>query len=161
MRIAAAVCLLLLASAGVALAQTPGPETPIPGAGGWKLTAVPQAGCFARVQGAEVDTMLTVNRNGQMALGAGRPDWNIPSGDATVSLQIDSAKPVQLDASPVGNFFLVLITDNRTANALRKAHSLTWALPSGRYTADVTGLGAAFSAVRACSPPPSPLNTAA
>jgi hypothetical protein len=150
MRIAAMMAgLVLLASPGLARSQ--GAEQPIPNAGGWQLTSVPQSGCFARVQGAQVDTLLASNRDGKMVVGAGRPEWKLASGVEPVTLQIDDGAPHRLQGSPIGNIVIVLVTDDGMANDLRKASRLGWTLSTGRFTADVTGLGVAFDAIRACT----------
>ncbi len=141
--------LLLLAAPGLARSQ--GAEQPIPGAGAWMLSSVPQSGCFARLQGVQVDSLLAVNREGKMVIGAGRPEWKLPSGEEPVSLRIDAAAPVQLKGSPVGNIVIVLITDDGMARALRNAQRLSWTLSTGPAVANVGGLGAAFDAIRACT----------
>jgi hypothetical protein len=159
MRIAAMTLgLLLLASPGLARSQ--GAEQPIPNAGGWRLSSVPQSGCFARLQGDQVDSLLAVNREGKMVIGAGRPEWKLPSGEEPVTLRIDGAAPVQLKGSPVGNIIIVLITDDGMTRALRTAQHLSWTLSTGPAVANVTGLGVAFDAIGACTrtlaPPAAP-----
>jgi hypothetical protein len=143
------MALLLLAAPGLGRGQ--GAEQPIPNAGGWRLTALPPSGCWARLQGAQVDTMVMVNRDQKMVVGAGRSDWSLPNGQRGVTLQIDSGTPQALEASPVGNLFIVLIPDGGMALALRKAERLRWTVPQGRFSAEVAGLGVAFDAVRACN----------
>jgi hypothetical protein len=150
MRIAAMLLgLLLLISPGLATGQ--GAEQSIPNAGGWRLTRVPQSGCFARLQGEQVDTLLAVNRDGKMVLGPGRPEWKLPSGVEPVTLVIDAGTPHQLQGSPVGNIIIMLIADPATTNELRGARRIGWVLPIGRFSADVSGLGVAFDAIRACT----------
>ncbi|HEY3889465.1 MAG TPA: hypothetical protein VGL73_12885 [Caulobacteraceae bacterium] len=146
--------LLLLAAPGLARSQ--GSEQPIPGAGGWKLTHVAGSGCFARLQGEQVDTLLAINRDGKMVVGAGRPDWKLPNGQEAVTLQIDGGEPYPMQASPVVNVIFGVVPDNAMTVALRKAQRLSWTLPSGRFDANVAGLGAAFDAIRACPPATSP-----
>jgi len=141
--------LVLLAAPGLARSQ--GVEQPIPNAGGWRLTSVPKSGCFARVHGEQVDTVLAANRDGKMVVGAGRPEWTLPSGVEPVTLQIDDGTPRQLQGSPIGNIVIVLVTDGGITNDLRKANRLGWTLSTGRFSADVTGLGVAFDAIRACT----------
>jgi hypothetical protein len=141
--------LLALAAPGLACSQ--GAEQPIPGAGAWMMSSVPQSGCFARLQGDQVDTLLAVNRDGKMVVGAGRPEWKLPSGEERLALQIDGAPPVQLKGSPVGNIVIALVSDDGLADRLRRAQRLGWGLPNGSFSASVTGLGAAFDAIRACS----------
>ncbi len=143
-----ALGLLLLVTPGLAGSQ--GAEQPIANAGGWRLSSVPRSGCFARLQGDQVDTLLAVNRDGKMVVGAGRPEWKLPSGEERVTLQVDNTAPVQLQGNPVGNIVLVLITDTAMTNDLRKAQRLAWTLPTGQVRANVAGLGVAFDAIRAC-----------
>jgi hypothetical protein len=109
-------------------------------------------GCFARVQGAQVDTILTLNRADKMVLSPGHPDWKISSGVKDISLQIDQGAPHSLQAMPVVNFLLVLITDDGMVADLLKARRLSWDLPTGHVNAEVAGLGVAFAAIRACTP---------
>jgi hypothetical protein len=155
MRIAALTLGLLLLAAP-SLAHSQGVEQAIPNAGGWMLSRVPQAGCFARLQGDQVDTLLAVNRDGKMVVGAGRPEWKLASGEERLALQVDSTPPVQLKGSPVGNIVIVLINDDAMTNGLRNAQHLGWGLPNGSFSASVTGLGAAFDAIRACAAAPAP-----
>ena len=148
MRIVAAIAGFLLLGSP-ALSQ--GVEQPIPNAAGWALTAVPQSGCFARRAGAQVDTTLAIGRDGKLVLGAGHPEWNIPSGDKPVTLRVDGGAPHAFEASPVGNLIFVLIDDNGLTNQIRQAHQLGWTLGPNAYSAEVGGLGVALDAVRACN----------
>jgi hypothetical protein len=152
MRIAAAViCLLLLSAPGLAVGQVA--DQPIPAAAGWRLSRpVGTSGCFARLQGDQVDTLLTVTRDGKMVLAAGRPDWKFPAVQQDVTLQIDDAASYRIQAAPVVNVIFGVVGDPAMAGALRKAQRLTWTLPAGRFSAYVGGLGAAFDAVLACTP---------
>ncbi|HEX4196952.1 MAG TPA: hypothetical protein VHZ26_05880 [Caulobacteraceae bacterium] len=129
----------------------PGPESAIPGAGGWKMTSVPQSGCFARLQGPQADTLLAIGRGDGMVVGAGHPEWKLANGQENATLQIDSGPPHPLRVSPVGNLALVLITDPAMTRQLRGAKRLDWTLPNGRFTAEVSHLGAAFDAILACT----------
>ena len=45
----------------------------------------------------------------------------------------------------------MLIADPATTNELRGARRIGWVLPIGRFSADVSGLGVAFDAIRACT----------
>jgi hypothetical protein len=155
MRIAAmTLALALLASPGLAHSQ--GDERPIANARGWTLTQVTGSGCFARLPGQQIDTLLAVNREGKMVVGAGRSDWKLPSGQEAVTLQIDSGAPYPIQASPVVNVIFGVVADSAMTAALRKAQRLTWTLPAGRFEANVAGLGVAFHAIRACPQPTSP-----
>ncbi len=152
MRSATAIICLLLAALPLA-ARAQGFTSPIPGDGDWTLTKVPTGGgCFARLAGPQVDTMVMVNRDDKLVLSIGRQDWNLPAGDTKVQLQIDGGAPHLLAASPVGNIVLVVI-DNALRDPVLKARNLSWTLPQGRYSAPVTGIGRAFAAVIPCGLP--------
>ena len=137
--------------AGAAVAQPGEGQTPIPGAGAWMIASPGQAiACTARVNGPQIDTMLTANNDGKMVLVAGRSDWNNPGATATASLQIDGKKARKVSGSYVANLYLVLVTDDGLLKDLESASQLSWTFKIGKFQADVTGLGAAFEAVRAC-----------
>jgi len=129
------------------------PRTPIPGAGNWLLMAnlpgVPNA-CSARLNGAEVDTILILNKDDKLVLGAGRPDWNGAASAVEVQLAVDGAEPVALKANRISTLVLTLITDPVLAERLRRARHLDWTMPFGRFGAAVEGLGAAVDAMSAC-----------
>ena len=151
MRIAALLAgLVLLAAPTLAVAQQPGPEKPIPNDGGWRLSHVAGSGCFARLQGPQVDTLLAVNRDGKMVVGAGRSDWKLPNGQEDLLLQIDGGSPYPIKASPIVNVVFGVVPDAAMESALRKARKLSWTMPAGRFTADVNGLGTAFDTIKAC-----------
>jgi hypothetical protein len=127
------------------------PVGPIPGAGAWVLAGPGQpTECTARVNGAQIDTMMTANNDGRMVLIAGRPDWNNPGATAPALLQVDRQRPRKVTGSYVANLYLVLVTDDAVLKALEGARQLTWTMKAGKFQADVTGLGAAFAAVQAC-----------
>ena len=151
MRIAAALaCLLLLAAPRLAVSQIT--AQPIANAPGWRLTRpAGNVGCFARLQGDQVDTLLSTTHGGvTMVLAAGRPDWKLPADREDVTLQIDDGAAYRIQVAPIVNVVFGVVSDPAMANALRKARRLTWTLPIGRFSADVAGLGVAFDAVRAC-----------
>jgi hypothetical protein len=150
MRVAAFTAWLALLAVP-SLAWSQGPETPIHGAGAWKMTTVPQSGCFARLQGPQVDTMLAIGRDNDMTIGVGRQDWTLPNGQEAATLRVDSGPPHALKANPVGNLAIALVTDPGLTKALRNAKRIDWTLPNGKFTAEVTGLGAAFDAILACT----------
>ncbi|HXQ12224.1 MAG TPA: hypothetical protein VN805_14610 [Caulobacteraceae bacterium] len=157
-RAAALVGLVLTVTPLAAAAQ--GPSQVIPGDGDWTLYTVPSGGCYARLAGREVDTMVMVNRSSKPVISIGRADWNFGPGDFTVGLRIDMGPVRQVTVSPVGNIVLFLVTDD-LRDAVLGAKSMTWTLPSGAYTAPVAGLGKAFQAVVPCglaaaqaTPPP-------
>jgi hypothetical protein len=147
--------------AGAVAAQPGEGQTPVPNGGAWMIASPGQAiECTARVNGPQIDTMLTANNAGKMVLVAGRADWNNPGATAPASLQIDAKKPRKVSGNYVANLYLVLVADDGLLKDLESAHQLTWTFKIGKFQADVTGLGTAFEAVRACkaslpaSPPP-------
>lgn len=147
---ALAAGVLALALAGLPqAASAQGPSHLIPGAGDWTLTTVTNGGCFARLAGNQVDSMLMVNRDAKPVLAVGRPDWNFSAGDVSAQLRINGGAPHALTASPVGNIVLVVIDDD-LKSAVLNATSLTWTLPNGRFSASVLGIGKAFKAVVPC-----------
>ena len=154
MRAAAAICGLVLATAPVAaLAQDDVKTAPIPGDGAWTLATVGaggSGGCFADLSGTQVDTMVMVNRDSKMVMSAGRPDWRLGTAEMQVSLQIDGGDKHALTVSPIDNAFLVLIDDPALQTSLEGAHRITWTLPAGQFSAEVTGLGKAFQVATAC-----------
>jgi hypothetical protein len=154
-----AVAVIGAAWAAAAVAQPGEGQTSIPGAGAWMIASPGQAiECTARVNGPHIDTMLTANNDGKMVLVAGRADWNNPGATAPASLQIDAKKPHKVSGNYVANLYLVLVADDGLLKELQGARQLTWTFKIGKFQADVTGLGAAFEAVRACkaSLPPTP-----
>jgi hypothetical protein len=66
--------------------------------------------CAARLVGAEVDTMLMLNRDGKLLLVAGRNDWNV-SGPEDIGLRIDDLDAMYLQASELSNLVLVPISN--------------------------------------------------
>ncbi len=105
--------------------------------------------CAARLAGSEVDTMLMLNRSGQLILVAGRSDWRA-SGPEEVSLRIDDFELDHLRANAFNNLVLLLISDEAVVKRLMAAKELYWTLPSGTYHATVSGLGDALGWVRRC-----------
>jgi len=160
MRLAAALAGLVLTFAPLA-ADAQGPSQLIPGDGDWTLYFVQDGGCYARLAGHDVDTMVMVNRDAKPVIAIGRPDWNFGPAPITVELTIDTGPAHKLSASPLASIILVAI-DNDLRDAVLNAKSMTWTLPSGSFTAPVAGLGKAFQAVIPCGlaaakavPPPS------
>jgi hypothetical protein len=105
--------------------------------------------CAARLVGREVDTMLMLNRDGQLLLVAGRTDWSA-SGPEEISLRIDSFELDHLQASAFNNLVLLPIVDGAVLKRLRAAKDLYWSLPSGTYHAAVAGLDGALTWVQEC-----------
>jgi hypothetical protein len=105
--------------------------------------------CAARLAGKEVDTMLMLNRNGELILVAGRADWRA-SGSYQIGLRIDDFEAAMLPAGAFNNLVLALIKDETILNRLKTAKDLYWSLPSGTYHATVAGLGDALDWVHTC-----------
>jgi len=148
--IAVVACLTI--GAGPALAQTePAQLAPIPNAGGWMIASPGQATeCSARLNGAQIDTILTVNNDGRLVLIAGRPDWRGRPGKETVTLQVDALPARHVSGDHVANLFMVLVADDALLKDVEGARQLTWTFKVGKFKASVTGLGAAFEAAKAC-----------
>jgi hypothetical protein len=160
MRLAAALAGLALTFAPLA-ANAQGSSQVIPGDGAWTLYMVQDGGCYARLAGHDVDTMVMVNRDTKPVIAIGRPDWNFGPSPISVELKIDAGPSHTLSASPVANIILVVV-DSDLRDAVLNARSMTWTLPIGSFTAPVAGLGKAFQAVVPCGlaaakavPPPS------
>jgi hypothetical protein len=160
MRRAAALAGLVLSFISLAAAAQ-GPSQLIPSDGDWTLYSVPGGGCYARLAGRDVDTMVMVNRDAKPVIAIGRADWNFGPGDVAAGWRIDTRAPRQVTGSPVGNIILFVVPDDLRDAALG-ATSMTWTLPNGAYSAPVAGLGKAFQAVVPCglaaakaTPPPS------
>lgn len=155
MRIAAAVLFgvlaALVAARGHCGAADAAPGSSIAHAGGWRMIEPPDpAGCTARLQGPDVDTMLAVNKDNKLVLVAGRRDWNLAGGAPNITLQIDNLPPRTVQAAMAANLVMVLADDPTLYRQLRQAKRIAWALPVGNYSAGVAGLGAAFDAALAC-----------
>ncbi|HEX5183693.1 MAG TPA: hypothetical protein VFW19_11155 [Allosphingosinicella sp.] len=148
--------LLPFAALLAAAAAPPGDApVPIPGAGGWglveRLPGVPQPVCHARINGPEADTMLLLNRDRQPILAAGRADWHELLGEADVTLSIDGDPPIRLKMEMFNNLVMKLVDDKALLDRLRRARTLDWTFPFGRYRADVAGIGTALDALAACA----------
>lgn len=145
---------VVLAMAATLLAVSPAQAAP---PAGWALIEDDKGrACTASRQPQAAPDNRFVNthamRNGRnhMLLVAARGDWD-GSGSRMVSLAIDSDAPVSLEADAFGPLVVAEITDAAVERKLRDARILTWILPTGRYTADVTGLGAAYDLTAACN----------
>jgi hypothetical protein len=127
------------------------PGQPIAHAGQWRLMGPGDpAPCSARLLGTEIDTMLLINKDGDLVLVGGRGDWALAASEQTVTLQIDNGPPADVKAEFVTNLVLALVADTALLKQLRHAHQLGWTLPMGHFAAHVTGLGTALDAARAC-----------
>lgn len=146
----------LLCATSIAQAQQPAPARHV---GKWLLNERGQA-CAARLVGDQADTLLMLNKAGALVLAAGHGDWTGLKGQAPISLSIDGAIPEALNATMMNEIVLTLVTDPDMVERLRRAHSLSWDLPSGHYTAKVSDLGKALDAISACrgSQPGPPLD---
>jgi len=127
---------------------------PIPLAGEWRLSAtlpgVTGSACTARINGDQVDTILMINRSGQLLLVAGHNGWAAWGGELDVSLQIDGDTPDKLKAFSFNNLVMTEVTNETVLLRLRRARTLDWSLPLGHFHAAVSGLGIALDAVKAC-----------
>ncbi|MGH7023509.1 MAG: hypothetical protein ACREEB_07960 [Caulobacteraceae bacterium] len=134
--------------------QVDQPPVPIRGAGTWKLMttlpATPGRVCSARVAGEKIDTMMLLNNDGNLVLIGGHSDWATWGGDVPLKLAIDDGPPIDLTASTVMNLIVVLIRDPALRQRLRSAKTLDWNIPTGHVRGDVSGLGVALDAVKAC-----------
>lgn len=141
---------VVLCAAG-ARADVAPPGQPIAHAGQWRLMGpADPAPCSARLPGAEIDTVLLINKDGALVLVGGRGDWELAVSEQTITLQIDKLPPADVKAELGVNLVLAPITDGALLGRLRHAHQLSWTLPMGHFSADVTGLGAALDAAKAC-----------
>src|ERR1700679_1406645 len=85
----------LIAAAALLFAAGPvTAQTPVPNAGAWQIAGPGEPPeCTARMNGAQIDTMLTLNNDGRMVLMAGRADWNNAAASERATLQIDALRP--------------------------------------------------------------------
>jgi hypothetical protein len=134
--------------------QVDQPPAAIPGGGAWRLLVtlpgLTERICSARVAGPQIDTILLLNKTGDLVLMGGRQDWATWAAAVPIDLSIDGADPVHLDGDTVSNLITVLIKDPELVRRLREARVLDWTLPTGHVRGDVAGLGAALDAMKAC-----------
>ena len=107
--------------------------------------------CVARREGGEVDTMLMLNQKGDLLFVAGRKDWEHLTANKEIALQIDGLKIDHLIAIFYTNLVFLRIIDESIVRRLRSATTVVWNLPTGKYRAVVTGLGAAMDSLRDCA----------
>jgi hypothetical protein len=117
---------------------------------GWTLADLGSA-CAARLNGNEVDTMLSINDKDQVLLVAGRRDWSFSAGDVKLTLQFDSQPPRSFAAKRWNNLVLLVLADDKDVVGLRKASSIKWHLPDGDYSAKLHDVGSALDAASACT----------
>jgi hypothetical protein len=126
---------------------------PIPDAGDWKLvTNLPGAPgmCSARINGREADTVMLLSREGTLVFGPAHPEWASWAGESAVTVSLDGAPADTVKAFSVTNLVLTKVDDKALLARLRKARTLDWTLPNGRFHTDVAGLGVALDRVTAC-----------
>lgn len=125
---------------------------PIPGVPGW-LVLESVGGtdkCSVRRNSPEVNTSLILSDKGRVILIAGRPDWAKWGGAITATLAIDDGPAIPVDSFGFQNLVMVPLDDDAVVKKLESAKALRWHLPWGDFRAEVDGLGAAETALRAC-----------
>ena len=125
----------------------------IVGAGDWQLLDnMPGTDkCSVRLSGNEVDTMLSINKEGKLILIAGNNQWVAHNPKVPTILQIDDAPPLNIETWQLGNIVLFLVSDDAVAERLKRAVSIKWHFPWGDFHANVTGLGVAAEALKKCN----------
>jgi hypothetical protein len=118
---------------------------------GWFMTEKlsETGGCGARLAGSEIDTLLLLNKDGEIILAGGKPNWQIPSGQHEVSLQIDDASMTGT-ATTFGSLVMIRVQDKAMERRLLEAKVLIWRLPKGDYHAAVHDVAAVVDDLRAC-----------
>jgi hypothetical protein len=126
---------------------------PVPGVPGWMIleNLAGTGQCSVRRNSDQVNTSLALTAQGRLLLIAGRPDWAKWGDKIAATLVIDAAAPVPVEALGVQNLVMLPVIDEALLKQLHAAKTLTWHLPWGDFRAEVEGLGAAESALRACS----------
>ena len=137
------------------LAEQPEAERqPIAGAGDWMLMVTmpgaPGRACAARVEGAEIDTLLLLNDVGDLLLIGGHKDFAMGAGQVPMSLSIDGAPPLILNANTLGNLIITEVKQPPVVERLRRAKAIDWGIPAGHVRGEVAGLGVALDAMKAC-----------
>jgi hypothetical protein len=119
---------------------------------GWFMTErlSESGGCGARLPGNEIDTLLLLNKDDEIILAGGRPNWQIPPGQHEVSLQIDEAPPMTGSATAFGSLVMIRVQDKAMERRLLRAATLRWHFPKGDYRAAVHDIAAVVDALRAC-----------
>jgi hypothetical protein len=119
-----------------------------------RLPGVPGIVCTIRSEGPEANTTVVLNNDRRPVLFVGRGDWSGLRGDARVSISIDGASPIEVDAMLVNNVVIIGRLDAELLRRVGGAQMLEWAFPFGRFRARVAGLAAAMDALAACTPAP-------
>jgi hypothetical protein len=147
----------ILLAAAVAIAAPPdgaaASDEGVPIAGTWRLLQrmplVEGPVCLARTTGPDVNTSLTINNVGVPVLITARAGWS-HNGRVTATVSIDGEAPRPVEAEAVINLVMVLLPDQALLQRLRRARTLDWTFPFGKYRAGVADLGTALDALTAC-----------
>jgi hypothetical protein len=130
------------------------PVTPIPGAGKWMMVQdLPfnqSPPCVARLEGPEINTTLILNKDGKLILIGGHGDWSMGTGEIHFQLRIDDDPPRVMQGSLLNNIILAPVFDDKLAARVARAKTLSWEASQAGIRTDVTGIGIALDAVRAC-----------
>jgi hypothetical protein len=120
-------------------------------ASGWSLTdKLPIGdGCAARRGGEEVDTLVVLNRAGQVILIAAKPEWRM-SGEHEINVRIDDYVMEHVKVNAFVNLVLLMIKDDQVLSRLLVAKDLYWTMPKGVLHAQISGLGEVVEQLRVC-----------
>lgn len=115
---------------------------PVEGAPGWLVLRSIWATdtCAARRPGREADALIFhTGERGVLAVGLWHDDWMKPTGSFTATVAIDNGPPRQV--AVIAGFELAVwkATDDEQ-RLFKGAHTMTWQVPWGTYTVDITGL---------------------
>lgn len=119
---------------------------------GWEFRRdTPDAlSCRAVKRGATVNIQLVRNRDNQLVLVAGHPDWSNGTDPFPVRLTIDGGAPVTLSGLPLGRVVFMRIENDAVLQRLKGARTLDLSMGGRQFRADIAGLGAAFDAIAIC-----------
>jgi hypothetical protein len=107
--------------------------------------------CTIRRREREVETILLQSQFGKLILAEAGPDMFLDQPDEVdTGLKIDDDPPRQFKALHSGNIVFVLIERRTMVERLRRAKSICWTLPSGKYCAAIDGIGDALAALDKC-----------
>jgi hypothetical protein len=127
---------------------------PITGGGNWRLSVtiagISKRVCSARIDGDQIDTNMLLNNDGDLVLIGGHRDWATWGGEVPLQLAVDDAPPLAMTANTTLNLITVLVKDPGLLQRLRDAKTLDWTIPTGHVRGDVSGLGVALDAMKAC-----------
>jgi hypothetical protein len=141
-------CAKLKTLAGMA----PEPSKPLDDAPGWRVvkTLFGAAVCTARRSGPEGETIIYhPNTRGVLAVGIWRDDWMKPESHFVAAVRIDDGPVKQIPV--VGGFETIMWLVSHEDQAIFKgAHRMTWELPWGTYTTDISGLTDAAETLGGC-----------